>query len=884
MPVSTAPAEPTAPAVRDSFLLPRLLLGPALCLALGSGRARPQTGAARSDDRLPPPATAAVDFKRDVEPILSRNCHRCHGVKLAVNGLRLDDRKAALAGGHSGPVIRPGSSRESKLIQMVAGLDGNRLMPFEGTRLTDGEIGLLRAWIDQGAAWPEDSAAPAAAAPAKPRHWALVPPVHPAVPAVRDRAWVRNPIDAFVLARLEREGIAPSPEADRVTLIRRLSFDLFGLPPTPAEVAEFLADTRPDAYERLVERLLASPHYGEKWAHHWLDLARYADSDGYNDAVRPNAWRYRDWVIDALNANVPFDRFTVEQMAGDLLPDATLDQRIATGFNRNTMTRKEGGTDREEDRTEQVVDRAATVGAVWLGLTVGCARCHDHKYDPITQKEFYQLYAFFNTEVEVDIEAPLPGEIGAYLRGAPEYRKQRGELMALYNAVELQREWEKKLLDAADNRSPELPPLVAWRSLGFTLGGQESLRKPPDRRTLRQEDRVTQHFLSTYQNVFAPERAKGLKLDELKKKLSELAARYPPLSEAQTIAHNPAPPTTHILVRGDYRRPGIEVRPGTPAALHPLPADPRPSRLALARWLVSRDNPLTARVAVNRMWQELFGRGLVATSEDFGTRGEAPTHPELLDWLATEFMDGGWNVKRLHTLIVTSAAYRQSSAARKDLEATDPYNRLLARQARLRLPTELVRDATLAASGLLNTAVGGKSVLPPLPSGMAELGHYITSWKESSGRDRYRRGLYTLRKRVAQYPQFMAFDAPGALQTCSRRERSITPLQALNLLNDPVFFEAAQGLAARVLREKPGTVADRIRYAFRLCLARDARPSEVDRLARYYREELAGLERDPRSVATLFPAGLDGIEPREAAAWAGLGSILLNLDEFITRE
>jgi hypothetical protein len=425
--------------------------------------------------------------------------------------------------------------------------------------------------------------------------------------------------------------------------------------------------------------------------------------------------------------------------------------------------------------------------------------------------------------------------------------------------------------------------VIAWRSLGFTLGGQESLRLAPSRRGLRQEELLTGHFLATYQNVFGPERAKGLKLDELKKQLAALAAQYPPLSEAQTIARNPDPPPTHILIRGDFRRPGIEVEPATPAVLHRLPADPHPSRLTLARWLVSRDNPLTARVAVNRMWQELFGRGLVATSDDFGTRGEPPTHPELLDWLAVEFMEGAWDVKRIQALIVTSAAYRQSSAARKDLDVKDPYNRLLARQLRLRLPAELVRDATLAASGLLNTAIGGKSVLPPLPSGMAELGHYI-SWKESEGRDRYRRGLYTQRKRVAQYPQFMAFDAPDALQTCSRRERSITPLQALNLLNDPVFVEAAQGLAARILREKPGAVEDRIRYAFRLCLARDPRPSELDRLARYYREELADFERDPKSVEALFPGVVDGIEPREAAAWVGLGSILLNLDEFITRE
>ncbi|PYV09587.1 MAG: hypothetical protein DMG07_22890, partial [Acidobacteria bacterium] len=431
-----------------------------------------------------------MEFKRDIQPILSRNCHRCHGATLQMNGLRLDERAAALAGGHSGPVIKPGNSKQSKLIQMVAGVDGSKVMPFEGDRLTKEQIGLLRAWIDQGVPWPEETSSSAPEARKNTKN---------PVPGVGNQAWVRNPIDAFVLSRLEREGITPSPEADRITLIRRLSLDLIGLPPTVPEVSDFLADSRPDAYERLVDRLLASPHYGEKWAHHWLDLARYADSDGYNDAVRPNAWRYRDWVIDALNSNMPFDRFTIEQLAGDLLPGAAIEQKVATGFNRNTMTRREGGTDREEDRTEQVIDRTSTLGSVWLGLTVGCARCHDHKYDPISQKEFYQLYAFFNTDVEVDVEAPLPGEMGAYLRRYPEYRKKRRELLAQYKVADLKPEWEKKLLDAADNPAAELAWVIAWRSLGLLGDGQQSLRLDPARRTQKQEDRLTDRFIASYE-------------------------------------------------------------------------------------------------------------------------------------------------------------------------------------------------------------------------------------------------------------------------------------------------------------------------------------------------------------------------------------------------
>ena len=838
--------------------------------------------------QLPPPASGPVDFKRDIEPIFQARCVACHGAAMQMNGLRLDGREPALAGGSSGAAIVPGNSAGSRLVEHVSGARKPR-MPMSGPPLSAEQVSLIRAWIDQGAKWPESAAGEAprpADAGSRPRaaHWAFVAPKRPAPPAVVRRAWVRNPIDAFVLARLEREGVEPSPEADRVTLLRRVALDLTGLPPTLEEVEEFVADNRSDAYERVVDRLLASPHYGERWALPWLDLAHYADSDGFNDGIRPHAWRYRHWVIDALNRNLPFDRFTIEQVAGDLLPAATVEAKVATGFLRNTMTNRETGTDSEEFRVEQIIDRTATVGTVWLGLTVGCARCHNHKYDPISQKEFYQLFAFFNSDDEVNIEAPLPGEMGPYLARYPEYQKKRRELIAQYRVAELMPDWERRTLEAADNPEADLLWILSWKRLAWLSDGlQAVLRLEPARRTRRQQDLLTDHFITYYGALVSPERAKELNFGELAKKLAALAGEYPGLSEAQTIAARAHPRSTRILVRGDFRNPGAPVEPGTPAILHPLASGEKPTRLALARWLVSKENPLTARVTVNRMWQELFGRGLVETSEDFGARGERPSHPELLDWLATEFMDG-WDSKHIQRLIVTSATYRQRSRVRPDLATRDPQNRLLARQSRLRLPAELVRDVTLAASGLLNTTVGGRSVSPSMPTGMADLGHYL-SWKASTGQDLYRRGLYTLFKRVAQYPQLAVFDAPDRQQSCSRRDRSTTPLQALNLLNDPVFLEAAQGLAARTLRESSGDSRERIAYAFRLCLGRPPAPAEADRLARYFENQAAILAREPTARARLFPAqGVEGTSQADDAAWVALSSVLLNLDEFITRE
>jgi hypothetical protein len=800
-----------------------------------------------------------VDFRRDIEPIFRARCSNCHGAQQQLSGLRLDSREAALRGGYSGVAVRPGDSAGSRLIELVSG-KGKLVMPPAGTRLDEREMQLLRNWIDQGAGWPADGPAMIDARRVS-THWSLQALRKPAVPPAKDEAWLRNTIDAFVLARLKREGVNPSPPVDRRMLLRRLSLDLTGLPPTPQEIAEFLGDTRPDAEERVIDRLLASPHYGEKWARHWLDLARYADSDGYEqDQVRPHAWRYRDWVIRAFNANMPFDRFTVEQIAGDLLPRATLEQKAATGFHRNTLTSREGGIDVEQLRTEQVTDRAATVATVWLGLTFECARCHDHKYDPITQKEFYQLYAFFDSAVEVNLEDPVPGELDHYRRTRSEYEKNYLEIRTRHRVDELQPQWEREALAAMAEPAARLEWIQVVDYLQvYQDHGHEILKMKPEARTFRQVHDLTRVFLKYPGPLSSWPAATDIKFSEGFKQLEELDARYPGLSEIPTIAEG-TPRKTQLFIRGDFRNPGIEVQPGTPAVLPPLPSGVPPNRLALARWLVAPENPLTARVVVNRIWQELFGRGLVRTSEDLGTRGAPPSHPELLDWLAVSFRDGGWNMKSLIRDIVLSATYRQSSHARDDLATRDPENQLLARQARFRLPAELIRDAALSSSGLLNPSVGGRSIRPPLPAEMLRVA-YRVKWEESQGADRYRRGVYTLFQRSLPHPQMASFDAPSSLLTCSRRERSVTPLQALNLLNAPEFSEAARALGARILHESAGGFEERLQYGYELCLGRPPSGEEVAALARYYDSRM-----------------------QRPDVWTGVAAILLNLDEFITRE
>ncbi|HEX5273217.1 MAG TPA: DUF1549 and DUF1553 domain-containing protein, partial [Gemmataceae bacterium] len=716
-------------------------------------------------------------------------------------------------------------------------------------------------WIDAGAKAPAGEVPQTIATASK--HWAFRAPARPAVPAVKHAA--RNPIDNFIFARLEKEGIAPSPEADRVTLIRRLSLDLLGLPPTPREVDAFVNDRSPDAYEKVVDRLLDSPHYGERAGRWWLDQARYADSNGYSIDAARSIWPYRDWVIAALNRDLPFDRFTVEQLAGDLLPNATQEQKTATGFHRNTQINQEGGIDVEQFRVESVIDRVNTTGSVWLGLTVGCCQCHDHKFDPITQKEYYQLFAFLNNADEPTLELGTPSEVANRKQARARIAAVQKRLKPLDPTSPAGEErWEKNL--TTDLRKL-LPPDVQ-----AVLNVVENGRTPQEKEKLSEAYRKTdqsRHVLLALGSTTPLARAAnlhlGLRRIELDKQLTALKAAAPSGATTMVMQERKTPRTTTVLLGGDFTRKGVVVTPGVPAVLPPLePHGPQSvglTRLDLARWLVDPRNPLTARVTVNRLWQHHFGLGLVETDNDFGTQGTPPSHPELLDWLATEFVRQGWSLKAMHRLIVTSATYRQSSKARPELATVDARNRLLARQSRLRLEAEVVRDAALGASGLLSHKVGGPSVFPPQPDGIYRFTQIDKNWKPNAGPERYRRGMYTFFWRSAPHPSLTVFDAPDASSACTRRNRSNTPLQALTLLNDQGQYEFARALAARVLREGGADDAARLRYAFRLCLARAPKSREQRRLAEVLAREGNGPE-----------------------AWVTVARVLLNLDEFITRE
>ncbi len=1020
---------------------------------------------AATAQELPPAATKTVDFAQDIQPLLAKSCLRCHGADEQEAGLRLHRKADAMKGGDRGAAIVPGKSAESRLIHYVAGVDKDgTLMPpaGEGERLTAEQIGLLRAWIDQGAKWPDT----ADLAGNQTKHWSFQPLADPPLPEVRETAWVRNPIDHFILAKLESLRMRPSPEAEKTTLIRRLYLDLLGLPPSPAEIDAYLADTRGDAYEQLVTRLLNSPHYGERWGRHWLDLARYADSDGYEkDTARPFAWRWRNWVIEAINRDLPFDQFTIEQLAGDLLPEASLEQRIATGFHRNTLVNKEGGVDQEEFRVKAVVDRVNTTSTVWLGLTVGCAQCHSHKYDPIAQREFYGLYAFFNSVSDVDLPAPLPEQVAAYTKAKAAFDREHAPYLAAVDSYEKEKlpaqleQWESKaakeavswtVLDAESMQSAEGATLTKQDDLSILVSGKNPDRDtytltfrlptpgitairlealPDDKLPAKGPGRVKhgnfvlsefraevvtaassdaqrtavaietatadfaqgkdgkdfppeaaldgkpntgwavspqfgqrhmavfelaaplaadpgQTLVVTLDHQFGQQHTLGKlrvsvtdaakpvkarewpdevvrilhkprgertnkeqaalvnhykKIDAEMVKLTAAAAEHAKkapvdpatTTKAQAFAELPKPRATHVMIRGDFLRPGDEVQPHALAVLHPLAAaGEKPTRLDLARWLIEPTNPLTPRVTVNRVWQTYFGRGLVPTADDFGKQGTPPTHPELLDWLARQFIEQGWSFKKLHKLIVTSATYRQSSAARPDLDQRDPQNVWLARQTRFRVEAEVVRDLTLSAAGLLNPTIGGPSVRPPQPEGISELTYAgAAKWVESKGPDRYRRGMYTHFQRTSPYPMLMTFDAPDSNVCVVRRERSNTPLQALTLLNDTSFFEAAQSLGRRIVTETPpndsvaGLVTDRLRYGFQVCLAREPNTWELERLEQLYQALLAESRSQADEAEKLLgakpPAGIDAAE---AAAWVAVARTLLNLDEFVTRE
>jgi len=985
----------------------------------------------------------AVDYAADIEPVLRSSCYSCHAGEKPRAGLRLDSRAGALAGGVSGKVIIPGNSQASLILERLLAAEKSRRMPLGGSPLPPEAIELVRAWIDQGAPWPDEAKSA--------RHWAYLKPDRPALPKPRDAAWGRNPIDAFVLERLETEGLAPSPEASRATLIRRVTLDLIGLPPSVDEVDQFINDTSPDAYDHVVDRLLRSPHYGERWARPWLDLARYADSNGYEKDRARTMWKYRDWVIEALNSDKPFDRFTIEQIAGDMLPNADVAQRIATGFHRNTMFNEEGGVDKEETHWENLVDRVNTTATVWLGTTLGCAQCHNHKYDPFTQREYYQLLAFFNNteadvrdsgdtsqklvEPQLDLPTPEQNERKQKLQAEIQELQQRVNTQTEELSRE-QADWEGAVV-AAESVWTAVVPTSAKSTSGTTLGVKpdgtiiasganprsevytieattavkgitavrlEALPHASLPRGGPGRDAYGNFFVSGFQVETQPASSTGsfqpIEFREMLADNGSVRAERPgqlwsvdasreeqrlarqivfvaatPLSGDQTrlrvrirqdsefsgqgighfrlsvtssadparvvaVSHKLRPvlaipangrteaqrkeladyyrtiapslkparqqlaqvrreldklgivsalvlreragferPSANMRIRGAFLNKGDLVYAGVPATLHPLPENALPNRLGLARWLVSAENPLTARVVMNRSWEQFFGRGIVETSEDFGSQGARPTHAGLLDWLASEFVEKKWSMKAMHRLIVTSATYRQSSRVTPALIERDPTNRLLARGPRFRMEAEMIRDVTLAASGLLSRKVGGPSVFPPQPEGTWDVPYNDDKWIESQGDDRYRRGLYTFLRRTAPYPSLLAFDATSREACTVRRVRTNTPLQALTTLNDPAFFEGARALARRVLAEGGPAPEARAELAFRLCVSRKPKAGEVDRILRWHEEQqrfFARHEEDARKIA--------GDADADVAAWTMVANVLLNLDETLTKQ
>jgi len=834
----------------------------------------------------------AVDYLREIKPILTKHCAGCHGTKKQEGGLRLDTAAFVVAGGDSGPAVVAGKAGESRLVQAISGAaDVSKMPPEDRPQLSVEQIGLLRRWVEAGAKGPANEQAEQFTS----THWSFQRPRRPNLPGVGDPTWPLSPLDSFILSKLEQKQLTPSREASRATLVRRLSLDLRGLLPSVEEVVEFETDSNPDAVERLADRLLASPAYGERWGRHWLDLARYADSNGYTRDFGRDIWPYRDWVLRAINQDLPFDRFTLEQLAGDLLPNASNDQLVATGFHRNTLINEEGGTDQEQFRIEAVADRVATTGAVWLGLTLNCARCHNHKYDPISQREFYQFFALLNNCDEPSIEAPTQRNLE---RGdLPRRDDIRRQIAELDKQVEMQRgdleaaqkEWETTVTPEQRARLPG-PVQVAYDM-------------PFDKR-----DAANKKMIEDYFRQSEVARKKFPLLDEI----ARLRDIEPKIPQTLVMKERAEPRETHIHKRGDFLNLGVRVAPATPAVLHPIPATSAdaghsPGRLDLARWLVTPANPLVGRVVTNRFWLQFFGRGLVETEDDFGVQGAKPTNPELLDWLAADWpnardaelprspsqvlsdvVPGAWSVKRLHRQIVTSATYRQSSAERSDLAAADPRNELWGRQNRLRVDAELVRDAALAASGLLARQVGGPSVMPPQPDGVYAFTQDPKPWKAAEGTDRYRRGMYTFFWRSLPYPMLTVFDAPTGNVTCTRRIRSNTPLQALTLANDVTFLECSRALAERILSESPADIEHQARHAFRLGLAREPSPRELERLVALVQQQRSAYTAQPEAarqlagVATSTEASLEFVSQR--AAWTAVGRVLLNLDEFITRE
>lgn len=809
-----------------------------------------------------------IEFNRDIRPILSNNCFVCHGPdnNLRKADLRLDSDKGLDDDRGGYRILVPGKPEESELYKRLVTSDPAKHMPPAKSKkeLTKLQIELVRQWIAQGAKYQ--------------KHWSLLAENKVPLPEVKDKTWPINPIDRFVLNRLEKEALSPSPEADRRTLIRRLSFDLIGLPPSPKQVDEFLKDSDPRAYEKLVDRLLASQHHGERLALYWLDLVRYADTAGYHSDNPRDVYLYRDWVIDAFNNNMPFDRFTVEQLAGDLLPKPSAEQKIASGYNRLLQTTEEGGAQAKEYQAKYYADRVRNFSTVWLGLTLGCCECHDHKFDPFTTKEFYKLVAYFADIQEAPVgrqqQTPImkPAEeeqIRKIEAAMGPLQQEIGKLAP--QADKAQAKWES---DVRAKGIKDLPKEIA------ALVAVE-----PAKRNAKQKEALTAYYRQLDPLVAGPVK----KLAELQSQKANLMKSVP----TTLVAMAAAPRTVRVLPRGNWLDDSGEiVQPGTPASLPEFSksgADKRRlNRLDLAQWVIASENPLTARVFVNRLWMLFFGQGIVKTLDDFGAQGTWPSHPELLDWLALEFRSSGWNVRDMIKLLVLSRTYRQTSVANETLKRRDPYNVLFARQARFRLDAEVIRDNALAVSRLLVHRIGGPSVKPYQPAGYwAYLNFPKREWTKDAGADQYRRGLYTFWQRTFLHPSLLAFDASSREECTVERPRSNTPQQALVLLNDPTYVESSRVFAERILRSGGTTNEDRIRYAVREVLQRPTRPEELLILSDLLQKHRAQYQADSKAANAVLHIG-DAPLPRdvphaELAAWTSVARVLINLHETITR-
>ena len=818
-----------------------------------------------------PPVPEKIEFNRDVRPILSDNCFFCHGPDAGHRkaDLRIDLRDEAL----KNDVVIPGKPQESALVERILETDASALMPppESNKKLTSRQKEILRKWVEQGATYQ--------------KHWSYEPPVKAAIPAGQ------NGVDHLVRKRLASLGLSPSPEADRRALIRRLYADLIGLPPTPAEVDAFVADQSPDAYPKIVDKLLANPHYGERMALGWLDVVRFADTIGYHSDNPRNVWPYRDYVIKSFNDNKRFDRFTVEQLAGDLLPDANLETRVASAFNRLLLSTEEGGAQSKDYEARMLADRVRAIGAVWLGQTTGCGQCHDHKFDPFTMRDFYSLGAFF-----ADIQEPI---IGRREDGMPVTTPEQdlklaaldtalAEARSKFDAIApqleaAQKQWEADVIAYAVTL-PELKEGATANDNDKRIAKQVADLIPNANRNPQQQQTVRDYFRGKVTKLFIAE------TQALAKAQQERDGFYASLPKVLVSVSSPNKRTVRIQPRGNWLDDSGEImKPALPGYL-PQPAITGRdlNRLDLAQWLVSPDNPLTARTVVNRIWKQFFGTGLSKVLDDLGAQGEPPVNPELLDWLACEFRDSGWDVKHLVRTIVTSATYKQVSTASPQLLAADPYNRELARQSAFRLDAELVRDHALAVSGLLVDKIGGPSVKPYQPDGYWEnLNFPVRSYDADKGESQYRRGLYTWWQRSFLHPSMVAFDAPSREECAAERTRSNIPQQALVLLNDPTYVEAARSFAAKILRDQPGSVDDRLTFAWKQALQRAPSAEETTIVRALFDKQLAAYKADPAAAEALVKVGLapipEGLDKTELAAWTHIARVLLNLHESITR-